>query len=368
MRPASENGEHPDALTSGRVRGRGAGVNPGNRFESIRLHVLGEHLDEQAEEHPDGRQVTTTIYDDHTRSIINRVDSPDLPFSWTVNPYRGCEHGCMYCYARPTHEMLGWSCGLDFETKILAKREAPALLEEALLKPSWRGEPIMMSGVTDPYQPIEADLRITRGCLEVCARLGQPVSLITKNRLMARDLDLIAELASRELTRCVVSLTTLDNRLASEMEPRASSPSARLELITRLHEAGVPVIVMTAPIIPGLNDHEIPALLKAAADAGAASAGYIMLRLPHQVKAVFLEWLERTRPLAAQRVEASLRGVRGGNLSDARFGVRFKGEGPRAEHLARTFDVFKRRYGLDQRLPPMRLGVIKRPEQPGLFG
>lgn len=361
-----DEGEVRDGLPQGKVRGRGAGLNPGNRFETVRLHVLGEHLDEEVREHPRGKQVATAVYDDHTRSIINRVDSPDLPFSWTVNPYRGCEHGCIYCYARPTHELLGWSCGLDFETKILAKRDAPGLLREALLKDSWAGEPIVMSGVTDPYQPLEERLRITRGCLEVCAELGQPVSLITKNRLMLRDLDVIAHLAARNLVRCMVSLTTLDNRLASEMEPRASSPGARLETIARLSEAGVTVTVMTAPMIPGLNDHEIPRLLKAVAEAGARGAGYIMLRLPYQVKALFLEWLSRTRPEAAHRVEAYLRSVRDGELSDARFGSRFKGTGPRAEQIAMTFDVFKRRYGLDKPHTPMKQGEIHR-RQMGLF-
>ena len=356
-----------DGLVQGNVRGRGAGVNPGNRFESVRLHVLGEHLDDEARDHPQGRQVATSILDDHTRSIINRVDSPDLPFNWTVNPYRGCEHGCVYCYARPTHELLGFSCGLDFETKIMAKRDAPRLLRDALRHDKWQGEPIVMSGVTDPYQPMEEELRITRGCLEVCAELGQPVSLITKNRLIQRDVDLLADLAVRGLTRCVVSLTTLDNRLAASMEPRASSPTARLETIARLSEAGIPVIVMTAPIIPGLNDHEIPRLLQAASDAGAVGAGYIMLRLPYQVKAIFLDWLARTRPEAAGRVEAYLRGVREGELSDAQFGTRFRGTGPRAEQISMTFDVFKRRYKLDRPLPAMKRGEIHR-RQLGLFG
>ncbi len=365
-REHSGEGEVRDGLTHGQVRGRGAGINPGNRFESVRLHVLGEHLDEEAREHPHGRQVATAILDDHTRSIINRVDSPDLPFNWTVNPYRGCEHGCVYCYARPTHELLGFSCGLDFETKIMAKRDAPRLLRDALRHHKWQGEPIMMSGVTDPYQPMEEDLRITRGCLEVCAELGQPVSVITKNRLMLRDIDLLADLASRDLARCIVSLTALDNRLAASMEPRASSPTARLETIAALSAAGVPVIVMTAPIIPGLNDHEIPRLLQAAAEAGAVGAGYIMLRLPLQVKAIFLDWLSRTRPEAAGRVEAYLRGVRDGELNNAQFGTRFRGTGPRAEQIGMTFDVFKRRYKLDRPLPAMKRGEIHR-RQRGLF-
>ncbi len=271
------------------MRGRGAGLNPGNRFEDVRLHVLGEHLDEIATQDDDGVQVKTRVVRDASRTVINPVDSPDLAFDWTINPYRGCEHGCIYCYARPGHEYLSLSCGLDFETVILAKHDAPTLLRRELMKESWKGETIMMSGVTDPYQPVERALRITRGCLEVCAEFRQPVSLITKNRLILRDLDILLKLHEHGAVRCAVSLTTLDASLASKMEPRASSPGARLETIRVLASHGIPVTVMTAPIIPRINDHELPALLAAAAQAGASGAGYILLRLPHQIKALFLE-------------------------------------------------------------------------------
>jgi DNA repair photolyase len=306
--------EHRDAIPSGPARGRGAGLNPGNRFESIRLHVLGEHLDEIVSENPDGTQVRTLVYDDRAQSVVNPVDSPDICMKWTLNPYRGCEHGCVYCYARPSHENLGFSCGLDFETKLMVKRDAPELLRRTLLGRRWTGEPIVMSGVTDPYQPVEATLRITRGCLEVMAEMGQSVGMITKNRLILRDLDLLAPLAAKQQASAAVSITTLDPALAAKMEPRASSPRDRLHAVRELSRAGIPVTVMIAPIIPGLNDHEVPALLDAAREAGASSAGYVLLRLPHQIKDLFLEWLARQFPDPAAKVEHHVRETRGGEL------------------------------------------------------
>ncbi len=347
-------GEHPDALPHAGVKGRGAGLNPGNRFEHVRLSVLGEFLDDDAAERereglPVEKQVPTTVFRDATRTIINRVDSPDLNFRWTINPYRGCEHGCVYCYARPTHETLGFSCGLDFETKIVAKLEAPQMLAHELDAPGWKGEPIVMSGVTDCYQPIERRLRITRGCLEAMAERNQPVSIVTKNRLVTRDIDLLSSLARVNAASVAVSLTTLNADLARKMEPRASSPRDRLEAMRALADAGVPVSVMTAPILPGLNDHEIPSLLRAAADAGARGAGLVMLRLPYQIKAVFLEWLAREFPERASRVENAVREMRGGALNDARWGSRFRGEGVKAEQIRATFNLFRARYGLDKR-------------------
>ncbi len=345
--------EFPDHLSHLSFRGRGAGLNPANRFESLRLHVLGDYLDEIAVEHPDGAQVATHVYHDKTRSIINRVDSPDLHFNWTVNPYRGCEHGCIYCYARPGHEYLGLSCGLDFESKILAKPDAPALLRDALAAPRWRGEPIVMSGVTDPYQPVERSLQITRRCLEVCAEFRQPVSLITKNHLIVRDLDLLKTLAADSAASAALSITTLDHSLATKMEPRASSPRQRLDAVRALRQAGIPVTVMTAPIIPGLNDREIPALLKAAADAGASSAGFTLLRLPYQIKSLFLEWLQRHFPQRAAHVESLIRQTRDGELNQPAFGQRMRGSGVIADQIARTFKVFRRRYGMDKPVPPL---------------
>lgn len=330
------------------VRGRGTPLNPGNRFEPRRLEVLGEHLELITVEHPDGLAIPTRVYADRSRSVINRVDSPDLPFRWTLNPYRGCEHGCIYCYARPSHEMLGFSCGADFESRIVAKIDAPNLLREELKSPAWRGEPIMISGVTDPYQPLESRLRVTRAVLEVMRDFAQPISLITKNRLITRDIDILADLARERAVCAAISLTTLDASLARRMEPRASSPRDRLAAIRVLADAGVPVTVMTAPIIPGLNDHEIPALLEAAHDHGASSAGYILIRLPFQVKDLFLEWLARHFPDRASRVESLIRNARDGELNGSRFGSRFKGGGPRAEQVRGTFRLFARRLGLDE--------------------
>ncbi len=341
-----ESDEIKDGLTRGPVRGRGAGINPGNRYESVRLHILGEHLDEQAREHPCGQQVRTQVHDDDSKSILNRVDSPDLGFHWTVNPYRGCEHGCIYCYARPGHEYLALSSGLDFETRIFAKREAPRLLRQALCRPSWQGERIMFSGVTDCYQPVEAKLQITRECLKVCNELGQPVSVVTKSKLVLRDLDLLKQLALHNAASVAVSITTLDNALAAKMEPRASSPRERLETVRTLSAAGIPTSVMVAPIIPALNESEVPAILAAAAEAGARDAGYVLLRLPHQIKALFEEWLERHFPERAAKVLNAIRETRGGELYRAEFFERQRGTGVRAEQIAATFAVFKRRSGL----------------------
>lgn len=340
-----------DGLASGPagVRGRGAGLNPGNRFEDVRLHVLGDYLDEVIADNPDGTKVTTRIYADRSRSVINRVDSPDLPFNWTINPYRGCEHGCIYCYARPGHEYLGLSCGLDFETKIMAKHDAAALLREELSKKSWLGEPISISGVTDCYQPIEAKLRITRSVLELCTEFAQPVTLVTKNRLILRDLDLLKELAKHRAVGAAVSITTLDNRLASIMEPRASSPRDRLATVEQLARAGVPAMVMVAPIIPAINESEAPAILKAAAEAGACGAGFTMLRLPYQIKDLFLDWLKRHFPDRAAKVEHAIREMRGGELYSAEFFKRHRGEGERAEQIAEMMNLFKRRYGLKRK-------------------
>ncbi len=346
---------------AGRPRGRGTALNPPNRYESIRLDVLPSVLEEAYREHPSGVQVRTRVYRDTTRTIINRVDSPDLHFKWTVNPYRGCSTGCCYCYARPTHETLGFSSGLDFETKIVAKPDAPVLLRRELTAPRWRGEPIVMSGVTDCYQPLESRLEITRRCLEVFAEFRQPVSLITKNRMIVRDRDLLAVLAEHRAVSVAVSLTTLDPKLTAVMEPRTSCPKDRLRAVGELADAGIPVSVMLAPIIPGLNDHEIPRLLQAAAEAGAGSATWAMLRLPHQVKTIFLDWLRIHFPDRAGRVEAMIRQMHGGRLYEGRFGDRMRGHGPLAEQIAGAFKVFAARHGLNRPLPSPSSSAFRRP-------
>jgi DNA repair photolyase len=367
--------DYRDALTQGPARGRGAGTNPGNRYEAARLHVSGEHLDQLARERvAQGadvsltvlpRQVPTQVIADDTRTIINHVTTPDRLFEWSINPYRGCEHGCFYCYARPDHERLGYSCGLDFETKIVAKFDAPQMLRRELADPKWQGDMIMLSGVTDPYQPIEADLKITRGCLEVMAQCRQAVSIVTKNRLVLRDLDLLAPLAELGAARVAISLTTLDAKLAAKMEPRASSPADRLHAIRELTRAGVPVAVMTAPIIPAVNDRELPKLLEAAAEAGARASGYVVLRLPHQLKDLFQDWLQRHFPDRAAHVESLVRQMREGELYDARPKLRRRGTGPVAEQIRKVFDVFSRRHGLDGEWPRINTRAFRRPSLDG---
>ncbi len=351
MRPPESSPTNPAGALG--ARGRGAGLNPPSRFDRVSLSIDGEALDARHDENPDGPRLATQLIEDATRTVLNRVDSPDLPFAWTLNPYRGCEHGCVYCYARPGHEYLGLSCGIDFETKIHVKRRAPELLRKAITRQGWCGEPIVMSGVTDPYQPIERELKITRACLEVMHELGQPVSIITKNKMIVRDLDLLGEMASRGKAHANISITTLDNDLAHKMEPRASSPRDRLEAIRRLSAAGVPTRVMVAPVIPAINDREIPAILKAAADAGATGAGTVLLRLPYQLKELFLEWLARHYPDRAAHVESLISQSRGGKLYDARPGVRGRGEGPIAEQIRQSYRVFVKRHGLDKGLPPL---------------
>jgi DNA repair photolyase len=353
------------------ARGRGTSLNPPNRFEGVSLQVLPEAAAEAHAEHPCGVQHRTRVYRDATRRIINRVESPDLGFRWTINPYRGCENGCSYCYARPTHEALGFSCGLDFETKIVAKPDAPELLRRELAEPAWRGEPIVMSGVTDCYQPLEAKLEITRRCLEVMAECRQPVRIVTKSRLIVRDVDLLSRLARHRAVAVAVSLTTLDPALAAAMEPRASRPQDRLRAIGELAAAGIPVCAMVAPVIPALNDREIPRLLEAAARAGASSATWAMLRLPHQVRTIFLDWLRIHLPDRAARIEGLLRDLHGGRLYEARFGDRMRGRGPLAAQIAETFKLFARRNGLARSVPVPSSAAFRAPPdpwQPGLFG
>lgn len=325
------------------ARRRGALTNPDNRFESTRVE----------REEPDDRIVATQFFPDQSKSVLTRNDSPDVGFEFSVNPYRGCEHGCSYCYARPTHETLAIGAGIDFETKIMVKENAPELLEEALLKPAWRPQPIAFSGVTDCYQPAERRYRLTRRCLEVLNVFRNPAIVITKNVLLLRDLDLLKQMAERRLIQVNLSVTTLDESLQKAMEPRTPTPSARLDAISRLADAGVPVNVLMAPIIPGLTDGEIPSLLKSVKEAGARSAFYVMLRLPLAVKPIFLAWLDRHHPLKARRVKARILDVRGGELNDSRFETRMSGEGLYAEQIEKTFALFARRLGLDGPSPPL---------------
>lgn len=332
------------------IKGRGAADNPPPRFE--KLHV---ELDE-----PEGSR-KTEVFVDHTRSIIAKNDSPDIPFALSVNPYRGCEHGCAYCYARPTHEYLGLSAGVDFETRIFAKMEAATLLREALLKLSYKPQEITMSGVTDPYQPVERQLKITRHCLEVLAEFGNPFSIITKNHLITRDIDLLSEMARKSAAAAFISITTLQDELAEKLEPRASRPGFRLAAVRALAEAGIPVGVMMAPMIPGLTDHEIPALLAEARDAGAKFAGFVPLRLPGAVAQVFEDWLERNFPERKEKVLGRVRGMRGGKLNDPRFGDRMKGEGQYVEQIRAMFKLQARKLGLNQKKLELSVAAFQRP-------
>jgi len=328
-----------------RQSARGAGFNPKNRFE--RLEYIPEPADDE-EEKP--RQATQFLEDD-SQSILSRNESPDVPFTWSFNPYRGCEHGCAYCFARPTHEYLGFSAGLDFETKIVVKRRAPELLRRELSSPKWKPETLALSGVTDCYQPIERKLELTRRCVAVLAEFRNPLSVITKNHLVTRDIDLYRELAAFNAVRIHISITTLDARLARRLEPRASPPGRRLRAVEELSAAGIPVCVLMAPCIPGLNDHEMINIFTAAANAGARDAGYTPLRLPGAVAGIFAQWLERHYPERKEKILNRVREMRGGALNDARFGSRMKGAGFYAEQMRAMRQVARKAAGFGEGAP-----------------
>ena len=338
-------------------KGRGAVVSPDNRFERTRYE-----LDEEAP--PEEGRPKTELIPDHSRTIIASNDSPDVGFERSVNPYRGCEHGCSYCFARPTHEYLGYSAGLDFETKILVKHDAPEMLRRELSSKKWEPQVVAMSGVTDCYQPIERKLELTRRCLQVLAEFRNPVTMITKNALVVRDADVLGELAAVGAASVNLSITTLDPELARIMEPRAATPALRLDAVRRLTDAGIPVGVMVAPVIPAVNDHEIPAILDACAEAGALSAGYVLLRLPWSVKEMFGAWLERHFPDRRERVLSRLREMRDGKLYQNEWGDRQKGTGAWATQIASIFKVSARRAGLDRPRNPLSTQHFRRPEGP----
>jgi len=342
------------------LRGRGVAWNPPNRFERLSLEVEPEDRDDGDDEEP---HPETLLLRDASRSILAYNDSPDVGFDVGVNPYRGCAHGCVYCYARPTHEYLGFSAGLDFETKILVKEEAPELLRGALSSRSWKPQPIALSGNTDAYQPIERKLGLTRRCLAVLAEFRNPVQIVTKSHLVTRDIDLLAELASHGAASVTISVTSLRPEIQRVMEPRAASPARRLAAIRALAEAGVPVGVNVAPVVPGLTDEELPEILSAAADAGASFASYILLRLPHGVKEIFDGWLGQHFPERRDKVLNRLREMRGGKLYDARFAVRGRGEGLWAEQLRAIFRVTTAKLGLG-RAPRLSTEAFRAPAGP----
>ncbi len=335
---------------------RGSTDNPKNRFTAFALEP-------DPEDEP--RVVRTQFLRDSSQSIISTNTSPDVPFDASINPYRGCEHGCAYCFARPTHEFLGFSAGLDFESRIVVKDNAEALLRAELLAPSWRPRPLALSTVTDCYQPVERRLELTRRCLAVLADLRHPVGIITKNHLVTRDIDLLAELAHHCAAHVSISITTLDSDLAKKLEPRASTPSRRLSAIRELTAAGVPVSVLMAPCIPGLTDHEIPAVFAAASEAGAVDAHIIPLRLPGAVAPIFEQWLTAHRPGSRERILERVRSMRGGQLNDPRFGSRFRGEGPFAESLRSLARLAHRRAKFPG-FPPLSAKGF-RAAQPELF-
>jgi DNA repair photolyase len=354
-----------DAATapSDRRRGRGACSNAAGRYESERRDVFDDGWESLAE--LDG--FTTEVREEMARTIIATNDSPDIGFDQSINAYRGCEHGCIYCFARPTHCHLGYSAGIDFETKLTAKVNAAELLEKALSKPTYRVKPIMLGTNTDPYQPIERDQRITRSILEMLAHARHPVGIVTKSALVTRDLDILAPMAAQGLVHVGLSVTTLDNRLSRSMEPRASAPAKRLEAIRALSEAGIPGRVMAAPMIPALNDAEMERILEAGAARGAQTASYILVRLPLEVAPLFREWLAEAYPGRATRVMSLIRDMRGGKDYDARFGVRKRGEGPYAQALAARFAIALRRFGLTRDHPPLRTDLFRPPSPSGQF-
>jgi DNA repair photolyase len=359
------------------IRGRGASWSPANRFEELHVDQNDfDVVDSDPGAEPPSRghgvpgeraRCATQYFRDGTKSLITRNNSPDVGFETSLNPYRGCEHGCIYCYARPTHEYLGFSAGLDFESKIMVKTNAPELLRAELESPRWRPQTLVMSGVTDPYQPIERKLCITRGCLEVIAKFRNPVAIITKNRLVTRDIDLLRDLAKHNAVAVNVSVTSLDTNLQRVLEPRTSVPQARLDAIRQLRSAGIPTGVMVAPIIPGLTDHEIPKIVDACAGAGAQFAAYTVVRLPWAVAPLFEHWLEEHFPDRKDKVLGRIRDLRGNQLNNSQWHTRMTGEGIFAEQIASMFGVSCRRNGMCAR-PKLSCASFQRPTaQLGLF-
>lgn len=328
--------------------------NPPNRFEKIQLERDADWNPE------DDILARTQFYKDCSQTLITYNDSPDIPFNAGINVYRGCEHGCSYCYARISHEFLGFSAGLDFESKIMVKEDAPALLRKELEAKKWKPQLLAMSGVTDCYQPVERRLQLTRKCLAVLAEFRNPVCIITKNHLVTRDLDLLQELARHNAVEVNLSINSLDAGLARRLEPRASSPRHRLAAVEALAKAGIPVGVLVAPIIPGLNDHEVAAVLEAAGQAGAKWAGMEILRLPLGVATVFEDWLERNEPGQKEKVLNRIRAMRGGKLNDPRFGERMRGQGVFAEQIRRLFEVARRKAGLSDESPALSTAAFRR--------
>ncbi len=344
--------------------GRGTEANPPNRYEALHVELSADEPD-GADDDGTAADEPTLFYKDTSRSVLAENSSPDVGFRFSLNPYRGCEHGCIYCYARPSHEYLGFSAGLDFERRIMVKEDAPALLRATFASQRWEPQVVALSGNTDCYQPVERRLQLTRRCLEVFVEFRNPVAVITKSALVARDADLFGELAKHGAAAVSSSITTLDPVVARRMEPRAARPERRLDAVAALATAGVPVNVMIGPVIPGLNDEEIPRILEAGAKAGARSASWVLLRLPKPVDALFERWLEERFPERRDRILNRIRETRSGRISDSKFGRRMRGQGVYAEQIAALFKASAKKHGLDRPVPPLSAAAFRRPTRPG---
>ena len=344
-------------------KGRGAQIKTSNRF--LKAEYVAEHVEGLDE--PMFSAPATQVFHESPKKIVNKVTSPDLGMMYSMNPYQGCEHGCIYCYARNSHEYWGFNAGLDFESKIIVKKSAPSLLEKFILQPSWDAVPISVSGNTDCYQPLERKFQITRNILKVFARYRHPVGMITKNSLILRDLDLLSDLSKDNLVHVYISITTLDEELRRLMEPRTASGLKRLKTVEALAKAGVPVGIMTAPIIPGLNHHEIPEILKAAADHGASAAGMTVVRLNGSIGRIFEDWLRKTFPDRFDKVWNQICSLHGGNVNDSQFGRRMTGEGNYADTIHQLFRVSRKKYFADRKMPPMDLTKFRKGGNLSLF-
>ncbi len=348
-------------------KGRGAGINPEGRFERDSREAIDDGWDRHEDDAP---ALKTTVTIERAKSIIARNNSPDIPFTQSINPYRGCEHGCIYCYARPSHAYLNLSPGIDFETRLFAKVNAAELLQDELARHGYRCEHIALGANTDPYQPIERDYRITRSIIEVLAGCNQPLSIVTKNALVERDIDLLAPMAAKNLVNVYISINNRDHELARRLEPRCSAPARRLQAVENLAAAGIPVGVLVAPVIPFLTDHEIEPVLEAAASAGARSAGYVLMRLPWELKELFRDWLATHYPLKAEHVMSRVQQMRGGRDNDPAFGARMRGDGELAELLRRRFEIACKRFGLNsgQRASALDTTLFRPPRRDGQLG
>jgi DNA repair photolyase len=344
-------------------KGRGATLNPEGRFEKASREAFDDGWSKPLDDEP-GRP-RTIVTAERDKSIISKNDSPDIPFTLSINPYRGCEHGCIYCYARPSHAYLNLSPGIDFETRLFAKVNAAERLREELSKPGYICSTITIGANTDPYQPAERDWKVTRAILEVAAQCNQPICIISKNALVERDLDILAPMAEKDLVAVFISVTTLDHDLARRMEPRASAPARRIEAIRRIAQAGVPVGVMVAPVVPFLTDSEIEQILEAARDAGALSAGYILMRLPYEVKDLFKDWLMHHYPLKAEHVMSRVKQMRGGRENDPEFGTRMRGSGEFSDVLRMRFEKACKRLGLNEHRRMLDIAPFRRPRLDG---